>query len=144
MATPTFGGKRGENRWPSLEARAFSQISPNVNGCWDWLGDEKRRYGRVFIDGKRPSAQRYIYEWFMGSVPEGLELDHLCENKHCVNPTHLEPVTHAENVRRWFRAHAKPTCPHGHPWVRGSYRMQGVTKVCRVCEVARSRRRRAA
>jgi hypothetical protein len=66
--------------------------------CWEWDRFRVARgYGRF---GGAVVAHRWVYERFIGKVPDGLELDHLCRNTSCVNPAHLEPVTHAENMRR--------------------------------------------
>lgn len=81
-------------------------IDPNT-GCWIWTGfvHKKTGYGQVKMvnaDGSRKSksAHTAFYESVRGSLPEGLEPDHTCNNKVCVNPSHMEPVTHAENCRR--------------------------------------------
>lgn len=67
------------------------------------------------IAGHHVQAYRFAYEHFVGPIPEGLELDHLCRNPGCVNPEHLEPVTHGENTRRMIDAVFKtPTCKRGH------------------------------
>jgi hypothetical protein len=69
--------------------------------CWEWggqIGD--RGYGRVKAWAKKRRAHIVVWELLRGPIPEGLELDHCCGNKRCVNPEHLEPVTHLENVHR--------------------------------------------
>ncbi len=79
----------------------------------------KSGYVDVKINGRSYKAHRVIYEWIKGSIPEGLELDHLCRDRSCVNPWHLEPVTHLENIRRGLggqNSRAKIHCPQGHPY----------------------------
>lgn len=73
----------------------------NENGCWIWNAKARRGgYGLIGIDGKSYRAHRWMYEQLVGPIPEGLQIDHLCRVRECVNPAHLEPVTHAENGRR--------------------------------------------
>lgn len=77
----------------------------NENGCWIWqrsLGE--KGYGVVRVDGRLVGAHKAYWERENGPVPDGLELDHLCRVRKCVNPAHLEPVTHRENVRRGYAA----------------------------------------
>jgi hypothetical protein len=69
--------------------------------CWEWTGSLMTDgYGQKCHGGRYVAAHRLVYEALVGPVPEGLELDHLCGNPSCVNPDHLEPVTHQENMRR--------------------------------------------
>lgn len=69
--------------------------------CWEWCGElSSNGYGRVWLAGKRVAAHRAYYEQEIGPIPAGLQMDHLCRNKRCVNPAHLEPVTNRENQRR--------------------------------------------
>lgn len=69
--------------------------------CWLWTAQKNQGgYGRVKVHGKSWVAHRYAYEMLVGPIPVGAVLDHTCRVRHCVNPRHLEPVTHAENVRR--------------------------------------------
>ena len=71
------------------------------SGCWRWLlSTPKHGYGETWVDGKRWLAHVYYWVQKNGPVPDGLELDHLCRNRWCCNPDHLEPVTRTENVRR--------------------------------------------
>jgi hypothetical protein len=72
--------------------------------CWPWRGVRTMHgYGSVTLDGRAVVAHRASYETFVGPIPEGLEIDHLCRVRECVNPEHLEPVTHEVNMQR---AHA--------------------------------------
>lgn len=71
------------------------------NNCWIWAYATNRDgYGVLQIKNKTVDAHRFMYELLKGKVPSGCELDHLCKNPLCVNPEHLEPVSHATNCRR--------------------------------------------
>jgi hypothetical protein len=73
-----------------------------ITACWNWQRkiNPQWGYGSTSQDGQTVLAHRAMYEAYKGQIPEGLELDHRCENPRCVNPDHLEPTTTAENVRR--------------------------------------------
>lgn len=74
-----------------------------ADGCWEWQASLRTGYGVIAgegIGGKKQMAHRAIYELLVGPIPEGLDLDHLCRNRKCVRPSHLEPVTRQENLRR--------------------------------------------
>lgn len=83
--------------------------------CWVWTAStDAAGYARIAIGNyKYRRAHRALYELLYGQVPEGLVLDHLCKNRSCVNPSHLEPVTQKENVRRGKLV--KHICEHGNP-----------------------------
>lgn len=111
--------------------------------CWLWVGLQDRRgYGMTRVDGRIVFAHRAAYEHWVGPIPSGLELDHLCRIHSCVNPAHLEPVTHAENVRRGYagpqRHPYSPThCAAGHERSEANtiVRANGERR-CRVCRKA--------
>lgn len=112
-------------------------------GCWVWIGDcDGNGYGRISAQTGVPrrSAHRLVYELLVGPVPEGLELDHLCRVRCCVNPAHLEPVTHAENLRRSAIARRqtgldrKTECKRGHPLsVDNTYVDPAGKRYCKTC-----------
>lgn len=153
MAIIRRSGKYGvqveERFWTKVEKMA-------EDGCWFWLGaPDKAGYGRVGFNRKDYYAHRLSYEFAHGEIPEGLEIDHLCKNTLCVNPEHLEAVSHAENVRRgdgWAGRYAQKThCPQGHPYVYENlekYWLKRGRRRCLTCknarELARYHRKRQA
>ncbi len=116
------------NRWRrhgdplTIKTRAYTveekfQFFVQPTGfCWEWVGSlNPGGYGNIKIGGKTISAHRWVYETLVGPIPEGLDLDHLCRVRHCVNPDHLEPVTRAENLRRGVQGFAmRRQCTNGH------------------------------
>lgn len=111
------------------------------NGCWDWIGSlTPSGYGSLGWRGRRFRAPRFYYEREYGPIPQGLEIDHLCRNRKCVRPDHLEAVTHRENILRGDSPpglHArKMHCPRGHLYEDGKRR-------CRECVVEETARRTA-
>ena len=80
--------------------RIMNKVDETGSGCWTFTGsNDGRGYGQVHINGKTSRPHRFMYEYFCGPIPEGLEIDHLCRNTMCCNPWYLEPVTGAENKR---------------------------------------------
>lgn len=130
-------------RRPPVEERVLARIgSPDSNGCWPWKGSLTRQgYGNY--TGMRhvsTAAHRVVYTLMVGPIPAGLQLDHLCRNRACVNPAHLEPVTHAENVRRAADQDRSPTCPRGHLFDEANtYRHSTGSRKCRACAREKAR-----
>lgn len=101
------------------------------------------RTGYVYLWWRTPGARyttgghRATWEFLNGRpVPVGLELDHLCRNRWCINPTHLEPVTHAENVRRGecgIHQRSRTHCPSGHPYEGDNLIVRRGGRYCRIC-----------
>lgn len=132
------------------EQRFWSRVEKQPNGCWLWLRGKCQGYG-TFWDGRRHArAHRYAYEVAVGPIPAGLELDHLCRNRACVNPMHLEPVERRTNILRgvaFTAENARLThCPKGHPYAGTNLylRPDGAHRECRTCrkaeQLARTRR----
>ena len=126
--------------WSHFPERVEKNIIPEPNtGCWLWLGTRTNMgYGSITYHSIEILAHRLVYELEKGSIPAGLELDHLCRNTLCCNPDHLEPVTHRENMRRGITGKYQSTrahCPKGHPYdVKNTYLYRG-RRYCRACRV---------
>lgn len=113
--------------------------APDLGPCWLWLAAKNKGYGCFGVTGKMVLAHRYAYELAIGPIPSGLTIDHLCRTPSCVNPAHLEPVTHRENVLRGVGPTAqqarKTHClPGGHPLSGDNlYLRPNGKRECRTC-----------
>ena len=131
-----------------LMDRLLSRVEKvTEGGCWIWMGTTTgwSGYGQVSERGRMLLAHRVAYESLVGPIPAGLEVDHLCRVRLCVNPAHLQPVTKAENDRR--RMDAQTHCKAGHPRtgpnVRISVKGGHEQRVCRTCVAANMARFKA-
>lgn len=133
-----------------METTAPTPLGP----CWEWTGHRNADgYGRTNVrngDGthRKVLVHRATYEALHGPIPPGLTIDHLCRNRACCNPAHLEAVTHRVNIMRGqgvaARNAAKTHCPHGHEYDEANTSHRGGQRVCRTCNRDRVRRHRAA
>lgn len=143
---PLAGGPYRDNL---SHAQRFWARVDGSGDCWLWTGPmHSRGYGTMSVyvgygTTRSQYAHRLAWEFLVGPIPKGLNIDHLCKNKLCVNPDHLEPVTQRVNVRRGITA-KKTHCKWGH-LLQGAnlyIRPDTGTRVCRRCSQDRSRARR--
>jgi hypothetical protein len=128
-------------------ARAI--INPDT-GCWEWSGSTFKhsnggKYGKIKRDRRTVGTHVAAYEVFVGPVPDGLVVDHLCENTLCLNPAHLQPKTHRANILRGTSPAAlnarKTHCKHGHEFdlINTRFRPNDRGRECRACDRQRQR-----
>ncbi len=123
-----------------VDQEAFIASKFDVSGdCWVRKGKpDGKGYGTIGHNYKTHRAHKFVWEMLVGSIPEGLEIHHNCENKMCSYPDHLELVTHAENMRRSPRSigamqRRKTRCPQGHEYsFENTYMYEG-RRYCRTC-----------
>jgi hypothetical protein len=125
----------------SNRPKFLARIAPSPNGCWLWTGKTGNGgYGRFrFNDRGSMGAHRFLWISVIGPIAPGLQLDHLCRVRHCVNPAHLEPVTAKENQRRGTaaernRMRRRPQCMYGHSYTveNTGYTWRG-KRYCKQC-----------
>jgi len=136
---------------PRMNEHFWSKVYPcPITGCWLW-GDRPsgQGYGQYRWGRRRPVAHRFLWETLFGPVPPGLQLDHLCRVRCCVNPAHLEPVTPQVNNLRGIgpsaRYAARTHCDKGHEFTPdNTYRRRSGGRECATCTADRMRRKRQA
>jgi hypothetical protein len=120
-------GTLEERFWTNVRKPTASNAwVADASHCWEWTASKDGGYGKIGKGGTSRRgllAHRVAYELVIGPIPEGTELDHLCRNRGCVNPAHLDPVSHKINCQRGVagavnaaRQRAKTHCPKGHPY----------------------------
>lgn len=114
--------------------------------CWEWQrGLDKDGYGQLTINTKKIKPHRFSYELYKGKIPEGLEIDHLCRNRKCVNPNHLELVTHQENIKRGDKTNlglynkVKTHCKRGHEFNKENSYFYKTQRMCKICLTIRTK-----
>lgn len=142
--------RRNNPEWYLPEKEKFNKKYKVVGECWLWsMSLNKDGYGSY----KNKRAHRVSYEFSKGKIPAGLEIDHLCRNRSCVNPDHLEAVTHLENIKRgvygdrsWIRKinGNKTHCKRGHEYSGENLRIEkrvdgGMARRCKECDRLKSK-----
>ena len=141
---PLAGGKPSLVGHPA-EARFWQKVEKSAD-CWNWIGVKNSGgYGQLQVKGRMVYAHRYAYELLTGPIPSGLTIDHLCRNRACVYPAHMEPVSRGGNVLRGEAPTAynarKTHCKHGHPFNAANtyFRLDRKGRMCRECKRMRER-----
>lgn len=137
---------------PAIDRFTEKYVVNADTGCWEWIAFKNPKGYGTFKIGSRTTntcraaaAHRFSYEHYKGAIPEGLQIDHLCRVRHCVNPEHLEAVTGKENNRRGIasivnsaRMKAITHCPQGHEYnEENTYIDPSGGRRCRSCARAR-------
>jgi hypothetical protein len=139
--------RKGPKPKPIMD-RLWARIEEK-DGCWLWLGTVSQQgYGKMKVGGVTRRVHRVAYELYVGPIPTGLVLDHLCRVRNCVNPDHLEAVTQHENLSRGVkttvaRAALSTHCPHGHEFTPDNTYHTSYGRKCRICRRESKRQYRA-
>jgi len=126
----------------TADERFLNAVCIVASGCWEWQKGifGKNGYGALDVDGRTIGAHRFSYERYVGPIPKGKHIDHLCRNRKCVKPSHLELVEPGENVLRGIGISArnakKTHCKRGHEFtVENTYvRPHKGGRACKICK----------
>lgn len=138
---------------PTDRERFWSRVDRTAP-CWNWTSTMSNGYGVFTItyapnDHRQLMAHRVAYTWLVRDIPNGLVIDHICRNTTCVNPDHLEVVTHVENTMRGLSPFARKArmthCSNGHEFsADNTYLRPNGTRACSACRLQRERSARLA
>lgn len=139
---PSVAKRTAEERfWAKVDRNGpIPDYAPELGPCWIWTANTSggTGYGNFWLGRSYGKAHRFSYELMKGAIPDGLDLDHLCRVRACVNPAHLEAVTRQENIKRSpiaiaTRNAAKTHCPKGHPYAGDNLYIARGRRTCRAC-----------
>lgn len=125
----------------TIEERFWAKVNKgSSDNCWLWTACvDKDGYGFFWNGAKQGFAHRYAYEWFVGPIPKGLQIDHLCRVRNCVNPDHLETVTNRENTLRGYAPTAinarKTHCIRNHEFTPENTLRVPRGRHCKACQL---------
>lgn len=123
----------------TIEQRFFAKVIKTPK-CWAWIGAKgSNGYGQMQMGPRKQQAHRIAYELFVGPIPEGLTIDHICRFKDCVNPSHLRTMTMLENVMDGCVNAKKDHCPQGHKYDEANTIHYRTFRYCRECKRAKDK-----
>jgi hypothetical protein len=133
----------------NTEERFYEKVN-KTNYCWDWTASlNDKGYGLFRFNGKTSKAHRVSYILTFGTIDDTLVIDHLCKNRKCVNPKHLELVSQKENVKRGLSGKvnnsqsSKTTCPKGHDYSRVTNKGYRLCGTCRSEQTMKSKNKKS-
>ena len=136
-------------RFLSIDERFWQKVKVgSPESCWLWQANKSRGgYGKFFLAGRgNIYAHRFAYELAVGPIPKGMQIDHLCRNRACVNPDHMESVSSKTNTLRGTNSAAgnarKTHCLRGHAFTEANTYLHAGSRLCRQCRWDQSERRK--